>query len=609
MSFEFQWPTSFPALFYESTKKALSQALNNGPKLPLLAGGIEVESLGMGSIPPELDLLEIEEIGIDGVFRGRFMLSYAGDASLTLVAGVSVNPLTAYKHALELFPASTQAILQAAQMEIRLTLSALRLRCLVVLGFDKVTGLTLAFKDDPLESLNVSSSFDSIGVIQGFIQQQIEHQLKERFRRDLPALIHRLSQRWLADMGQHHAASAPIHVERQQAGSTAADIEREPDDSFRDPAEIARALEEDRHTGTHSRTTSMATTTASDLSEGYVDVGQLSRASSEADVRSISDPSDTESDRTGGQSSGDVDADEDESYLDTSRMTAWPTSTSRTSGLRHQPSMDSVITTSSPPKRSQRSLGKRPSTGDRHITSSPSFDAYDLHDRRHRAASGSDRQRTISGASVERPESPILRSLALHHTHSAFATTSSATLSQDAAHSRQYSERYSPTESTDSLIQAAQRKVRRKRLHRLDGSISASSTPNASPQKHTKHYVHRDARPPLHHRSSSTGQPRHSSNRNADDRLRIRRKELDEYFPVDNDGPLTREHKRPYKESAPVQPFAAPQSSRFEFGPKDQGRSSSSFRQPHSANIDSLRRNLMKTRLRDSAYFTPSFAG
>lgn len=609
MSFEFQWPSSFPALFYESTKKALSQALNSGPKLPLLTGGIEVESLGMGSIPPELDLLEIEEIGIDGVFRGRFMLSYAGDAFLTLVAGVSVNPLTAYKHALELFPASTQAILQAAQMEIRLTLSALRLRCLVVLGFDKVTGLTLAFKDDPLESLNVSSSFDSIGVIQGFIQQQIEHQLKERFRRDLPALIHRLSQRWLADMGQHHAASAPIHVERQGANAsqdTGSEAEREPDDSFRDPAEVARTLREEAEAAAaHSRTPSTALTTASDLSEGYVDIGQASRASTEVDN------SDTESDATGESSTGDVDADEDLSYLEPSSM-VWP-SLGDASRLRHQPSMDSVITTSSPPKRSQRSLDKRPERRREHITEPSLFIGHGQQSRRDSASNVSVRTRTISAESVQRSESPILRSLALHHTHAAFATTSSSTLNQYATHSQQPSQRHSPAESTDSLIQAAQRKVQRKRLHRIDGSLSAGTTPNASPQKHTKHYVHREQRPSLHHRSSSSGLVRHHphSSHNTDDRLRIRRKELDEYFPVNHDRP-SRHRKRSsehIRQTVPLQPMQVPQSSRFQFGPTDQPRPTASHRQSNNANIDSLRRNLMNTRLRDSAYFTPSFPG
>jgi distribution and morphology protein 34 len=77
-----------------------------------------------------------------------------------------VNPL---RYALEML-ATPSVLLTTAQMHVHLTLSALRLRCVIVLSFSKKGGLSLVFKDDPLESLNVSSSFDSIGVVQQVIQ-------------------------------------------------------------------------------------------------------------------------------------------------------------------------------------------------------------------------------------------------------------------------------------------------------------------------------------------------------------------------------------------------------------------------------------------------------
>lgn len=82
---------------------------------------------------------------------------------------VQVNPLTQVKYALEML-ATPSVLLTTAQMHVHLTLSQFRLRCLIVLSFSKKEGLSLVFKDDPLESLNVSSSFDSIGVVQQFIQ-------------------------------------------------------------------------------------------------------------------------------------------------------------------------------------------------------------------------------------------------------------------------------------------------------------------------------------------------------------------------------------------------------------------------------------------------------
>ncbi|KAG8762804.1 ERMES complex subunit [Ceratobasidium sp. 423] len=81
---------------------------------------------------------------------------------------------------------------------MHLRLSHFRLNAYVVLVVSKQKGITLVFKTDPLQNVDVNSTFDSIAVIQKYIQREIEGQLREMFREDLPGIIHRLSQRWLA---------------------------------------------------------------------------------------------------------------------------------------------------------------------------------------------------------------------------------------------------------------------------------------------------------------------------------------------------------------------------------------------------------------------------
>lgn len=63
--------------------------------------------------------------------------------------------------------------------------------------FSRQKGLTLVFRNDPLESLKVSSTFDSIPFVRDYLQKEIEGQLRILFMDELPAIIHRLSQRWL----------------------------------------------------------------------------------------------------------------------------------------------------------------------------------------------------------------------------------------------------------------------------------------------------------------------------------------------------------------------------------------------------------------------------
>ena len=78
-----------------------------------------------------------------------------------------------------------------------LRLSHFKLSSYVVLVISKQKGITLVFKTDPLQNVDINSSFDGIAVIQKFIQREIEDQLRQMFREDLPGIIHRLSQQWV----------------------------------------------------------------------------------------------------------------------------------------------------------------------------------------------------------------------------------------------------------------------------------------------------------------------------------------------------------------------------------------------------------------------------
>lgn len=78
-----------------------------------------------------------------------------------------------------------------------LRLSHFKLNSYVVLVVSRSKGITLVFKTDPLQNVDINSTFDSIAVIQKFIQREIEGQLRQMFKEDLPGIIHRLSQRWV----------------------------------------------------------------------------------------------------------------------------------------------------------------------------------------------------------------------------------------------------------------------------------------------------------------------------------------------------------------------------------------------------------------------------
>ncbi|KAI1941290.1 ERMES complex subunit [Ophidiomyces ophidiicola] len=201
MAFNFNWsPLMADAGFYIRAQDLLTAALNKSPKPPIIVDDIVVTELNLGSIPPDLEILEIGDLAEDR-FRGIFKMSYSGDAFLTLKTRVQANPLNTFLITRPAY-ASPKPLAAASGLTIplQITLSDFRLSGFVVLVFSKQKGITVVFRNDPLESLKVSSTFDSIPSVRDYLQREIEGQLRILFMDELPAIIHRLSLRlWVPE--------------------------------------------------------------------------------------------------------------------------------------------------------------------------------------------------------------------------------------------------------------------------------------------------------------------------------------------------------------------------------------------------------------------------
>ncbi|KAI8360805.1 hypothetical protein BD560DRAFT_437299 [Blakeslea trispora] len=196
MAFRFNWP-EFDSSFYEEAKAQLETALNKGNKPKNIVDHILVTELNMGTIAPELEILEIGELSAD-TFRGIFKLTYCGDAYIVIQTKVQANPMHAKESDL---PRHTRPNILAADQPLvvpmLLRISDLKLRGIVVLVVSKSKGITLVFKNDPLESILVSSTFDDVISVRTFLQREIENQLRNLFQEDLPTMIHNLSLRYI----------------------------------------------------------------------------------------------------------------------------------------------------------------------------------------------------------------------------------------------------------------------------------------------------------------------------------------------------------------------------------------------------------------------------
>ncbi|KAI4103627.1 MAG: hypothetical protein LQ339_004156 [Xanthoria mediterranea] len=201
MAFNFNWsPLTADASFYTRAQELLTTALNKYPKPPIIVDDIIVNELNLGSVPPDLEILEIGDLAEDR-FRGIFKMCYTGDAYLTLKTRVQANPLNTYLSTRPSFT-SPQPLAASSGLTIplQITLSEIKLSAFIILVFSRQKGLTLVFRNDPLESLKVSSTFDAIPFVREYLQKEIEGQLRTLLMDEVPAIIHRLSLRlWVPE--------------------------------------------------------------------------------------------------------------------------------------------------------------------------------------------------------------------------------------------------------------------------------------------------------------------------------------------------------------------------------------------------------------------------
>jgi mitochondrial distribution and morphology protein 34 len=196
MSFKFNWNSFNEDNFYSRAKTLLTNALNKSNRPHIIVDKIVVKDLWLGEAPPDLEILEIGDLA-DDRFRGIFKLNYTGDASITLETKVQANMLNVYSQNSPNFSLPTfVGAASSLAMPLNLTLSEIKLSGIIILVFSKAKGLTLVFRNDPLESIKVTSTFDALPGIARFLQVQIENQIRILFREELPSILHKLSLKW-----------------------------------------------------------------------------------------------------------------------------------------------------------------------------------------------------------------------------------------------------------------------------------------------------------------------------------------------------------------------------------------------------------------------------
>jgi distribution and morphology protein 34 len=221
MSFQIDWPTLDEAML-EKIKAQLTEVLNKGELPEAICDTMRVTDLNLGTTAPTLQFMDIPDVSEDG-FEGHFKVTYAGDGSITLQTKVQVNAFAAKTAPSKRAMRHLGSLIAHEPMVVplRITISHVRIDGDLVLNIKKhvkprpvdprsdgslvlentntttvsvseasaIPHIAAQFKIDPLQSVNVSSSFDDFGSVKDYLQDQVEGSLRKLFVEDFPQLV------------------------------------------------------------------------------------------------------------------------------------------------------------------------------------------------------------------------------------------------------------------------------------------------------------------------------------------------------------------------------------------------------------------------------------
>lgn len=213
MSFKISWdPDLINASNFPHVAALLESALSKGPRPDGVIGPILVDHLYLGDSPPHLHIKSI--IDLDKTrFKAVFSMVYAGNASITLRTRVQANLLrTAVTSSSSSSPPGTTTAaaappppppisvlpsflgaLPSLAMPLQFTIHDFRLKGTVTLVVAKNRGAVLVFQDDPLQSIQISSSLDDLPSVSAKIKAEVEAEIRDVFRDSIPRVIYDLT--------------------------------------------------------------------------------------------------------------------------------------------------------------------------------------------------------------------------------------------------------------------------------------------------------------------------------------------------------------------------------------------------------------------------------
>jgi len=197
MSLKFNWPDfEQHGQFVELTKLALTDVLNEGEQPNSIVGPIKVTKLVLGSHPPDIEILSIMDASMDQeTFGATVKIMYEGDALIELETVVQANPISSTSSRYSTRAMKRLGILSAhkeLEVPLKLVISCIKFAGVLAISKSKES-LDIRFKSDPLKSVQITSTFDSLSSARQVVQRMVEGQLRDFIMVKLPLIASKMN--------------------------------------------------------------------------------------------------------------------------------------------------------------------------------------------------------------------------------------------------------------------------------------------------------------------------------------------------------------------------------------------------------------------------------
>jgi len=200
MSIKFCWPSyEQQKPFIALLKDSLTEVLNDGATPNAVVAPIKVTGVDLGSQPPEIEILNITGTSSQETFTTSIRIIYTGSASIQLETVVQVNRLSGTPSQYSSRALTRVGILCAhhvLNVPIKLAITHIDLAGILIIVKSK-NSLEFSFKNDPLTSVQITSTFDSLPPARKAVQRMVEGRLRDFMMIRLPAMSKKITDAFL----------------------------------------------------------------------------------------------------------------------------------------------------------------------------------------------------------------------------------------------------------------------------------------------------------------------------------------------------------------------------------------------------------------------------